>query len=84
MAARVLTAGLALVLSYDITASPTVVSVTFALVLAAQHAVRWVMRSRLVDIPFQQAAVWITLAGQALLPLAYVSRPVGVGLLEQD
>ncbi|MDI3193714.1 hypothetical protein QK290_04380 [Pseudarthrobacter sp. AL07] len=84
VAARVLTAGLALVLSYDITASPTVVSVTFALVLAAQHAVRWVMRSRLVDIPFQQAAVWITLAGQALLPLAYVSRPVGVGLLEQD
>ena len=84
VAARVLTAGLALVLSYDITASPTVVSVTFALVLAAQHAVRWVMRSRLTDIPFQQAAVWITLAGQALLPLAYVTRPGGVGLLEQE
>lgn len=84
VAARVLTAGLAVVLSYDITASPTVVSVTFALVLAAQHAVRWVMRSRLADIPFQQAAVWITLAGQALLPLAYVTRPGGVGLLAQD
>ncbi|MGY4540613.1 hypothetical protein ACVWY0_000514 [Arthrobacter sp. UYNi723] len=84
VAARVLTAGLALVLSYDITASPTVVSVTFALALAAQHAVRWMMRSRLADIPFQQAAVWITLAGQALLPLVYVTRPGGVGLLAQD
>ncbi|MHA7297427.1 hypothetical protein [Pseudarthrobacter sp. MDT3-1] len=84
VAARVLTAGLAVVLSYDVTASPTVVSVTFALVLAAQHAVRWVMRSRLADIPFQQAAVWITLAGQALLPLVYVTRPGGVGLLAQD
>ncbi|WP_248759574.1 hypothetical protein [Pseudarthrobacter sp. SSS035] len=84
VAARVLTAGLAVVLSYDITASPTVVSVTFALVLAAQHAVRWVLRSRLADIPFQQAAVWITLAGQALLPLVYVTRPGGVGLLAQD
>lgn len=84
VAARVLTAGLALVLSYDITASPTAVSVTFALVLAAQHAVRWVMRSRLADIPFQQAAVWITLTGQALLPLAYVTRQGGVGLLAQD
>ena len=40
VAARVLTAGLAVVLSYDITASPTVVSVTFAVVLAAQHGVR--------------------------------------------
>ncbi|HET7140346.1 MAG TPA: hypothetical protein VFI36_09310, partial [Arthrobacter sp.] len=84
VAARVLTAGLALVLSYDITASPTAVSVTFALVLAAQHAVRWVMRSRLADIPFQQAAVWITLAGQAVLPLAYVMRQGGVGLPAPD
>jgi hypothetical protein len=72
VAARVLTAALAAVLSYDVTASPTAVSVTFALVLAAQHAVRWLLRSRLAEIPFQQAAVWITLAGQALLPLAYV------------
>jgi hypothetical protein len=72
VAARVLTAALAAVLSYDVTASPTAVSVTFALVLAAQHAVRWLLRSRLAEIPFQQAAVWITLTGQALLPLAYV------------
>lgn len=71
VAARILTAALALVLSYDITASPTVVSVTFAVVLAAQHCVRWVMRSRLAEIPFQQTAVWITLAGQAALPLTY-------------
>ena len=70
-AARLLTAALAAVLSYDVTASPTAVSVTFAFVLAAQHGVRWIMRSRLAEVPFQQAAVWITLAGQALLPLAY-------------
>ncbi|WP_426226330.1 hypothetical protein [Pseudarthrobacter sp. DSP2-3-2b1] len=75
VAARVLTAALALVLSYDLTASPTVVSLTFAAVLAAQHAVRWLMRSRLTEVPFQQAAVWITLAGQAVLPLAYIVGP---------
>jgi hypothetical protein len=73
VAARVLTAGLALVLSYDIGASVTAVSVTFALVLAAQHGIRWVMRKRLAEVPFQQAAVWITLAGQAILPLVYVA-----------
>lgn len=71
VAARVLTAALAVVLSHDITASAAAVSVTFAVVLAAQHGVRWAMRFRLQDVPFQQAAVWITLGGQALLPLAY-------------
>lgn len=84
VAARVLTAGLAVVLSYDVTASPTAVSVTFALVLAGQHAVRWAMRSRLAEVPFQQAAVWITLAGQALLPLAYVLQPASARVLEHD
>ncbi len=74
IAARVLTAALAVVLSYDVSASPDVVSLTFAGVLAAQHAVRWLMRFRLQEVPFQQAAVWITLAGQAALPLAYFSR----------
>ncbi|WP_285248637.1 hypothetical protein [Pseudarthrobacter sp. efr-133-R2A-89] len=71
VAARVLIAALALVLSDDVTASPTAVSVTFAFVLAAQHFIRWLMRFRLAAVPFQQAAVWITLAGQAVLPLAY-------------
>jgi hypothetical protein len=84
VAARVLTAGLALVLSYDITASATVVSVTFALVLAAQHAVRWVMRARLAEVPYQQAAVWITLAGQAVLPLVYVAAQGAGGLSARD
>lgn len=73
--ARLLTAALAAVLSYDATASPTAVSVTFALVLAAQHGIRWFMRSRLAEVPFQQAAVWITLAGQAVLPFVYAWRP---------
>jgi hypothetical protein len=84
VAARMLTASLAVVLSYDITASPTAVSLTFAFVLAAQHAVRWAMLSRLADVPFQQAAVWITLAGQALLPLAYMLHTVPAGTLGQD
>ncbi|MDQ0633010.1 hypothetical protein QFZ40_000919 [Arthrobacter pascens] len=84
VAARMLTASLAVVLSYDITASPTAVSLTFAFVLAAQHAVRWALRSRLADVPFQQAAVWITLAGQALLPLAYMLHTVPAGILGQD
>lgn len=71
VSARVLTAALAVVFSYDVSASPAVVSVTFAWVLAAQHAVRWLMRHRLDEVPFQQAAMWITLASQAALPFAY-------------
>ncbi|MBT2521344.1 hypothetical protein J7E80_10195 [Arthrobacter sp. ISL-28] len=74
-AARILTAALALVLSYDVSASSTVVAVTFAFVFAAQHVIRWLMRHRLTDVPFQQAAVWITLAGQAILPAAYMAQP---------
>ena len=71
--ARVLTLALALVLSYDATVSATAVSVTFGLVLAAQHVIRWLMRHRLAEIPFQQAAVWITLAAQTALPLGYLA-----------
>lgn len=69
---RVLTAALAAVLSYDITASASVVSVTLALVLAAQHAVQWVMRNRLSGIAFQQAAVWVALTAQAVLPVQFL------------
>lgn len=83
-AARVLTAALAVVLSYDVSASPTVVTVTFALVFAAQHLIRWLMRHRLAEVPFQQAAVWITLAGQAALPVAYLGRPFGDGSAAND
>ncbi|WP_226760323.1 hypothetical protein, partial [Arthrobacter sp. SO3] len=72
-AARVLTLALAVVLSYDATVSVTAVSVTFGLVLAAQHVVRWLMRHRLLEVPFQQAAVWITLAAQTALPLGYLA-----------
>ncbi len=70
--ARVLVLVLALVLSYDATVSATAVYVTFGLVLAAQHVLRWLMRHRLADVPFQQAAVWITLAAQAALPAGYL------------
>ena len=71
--ARVLTLALALVLSYDVTVSATAVSVTVGLVLAAQHVIRWLMRHRLTEVPFQQAAVWITLAAQTALPLGYLA-----------
>ena len=83
-AARILTAALAVVLSYDLSASPTVVAVTFALVFAAQHVIRWLMRHRLAEVPFQQAAVWVTLAGQAALPVAYLARPFGAGTEPDD
>ncbi|MEE2521150.1 hypothetical protein V1639_04970 [Pseudarthrobacter sp. J75] len=84
VAARLLTAALAVVLSYDVAASAAVVTLTLAIVLAAQHALRWFMRRRLADVPFQQAAVWITLVGQALLPLGYLLQPFGVDTLEAD
>lgn len=84
VAARLLTAALAVVLSYDIAASAAAVTLTFAAALAAQHVLRWMMRRRLADVPFQQAAVWITLAGQALLPLAYLFQPFGNQNLEAD
>ncbi len=76
VAARVSAAALAVVFSYDAGASPTAVSLTFAGVLAAQHGVRWAMRHRLAAVPFQQAAVWITLAGQAILPVVFSLRNV--------
>lgn len=83
-AARILTAALALVLSYDVSASSTVVAVTFAFVFAAQHVIRWLMRHRLAEVPFQQAAVWITLAGQAILPAAYLAQPFREELSADD
>ncbi|MDQ4047539.1 MAG: hypothetical protein M3127_09285, partial [Actinomycetota bacterium] len=83
-AARVLTAVLALVLSYDVSASATAVAVTFAIVFAMQHVIRWLMRHRLLEVPFQQAAVWITLVGQAVLPLVYLARPFRAELRTDD
>ncbi|MFD1242202.1 hypothetical protein [Arthrobacter ulcerisalmonis] len=77
--ARISAAALALVFTYDAGASPAIVSLTFASVLAAQHVLRWLMRRRLVEVPFQQAAVWITLAGQAVLPVAFAWRYGGAG-----
>lgn len=42
--------------------------------LAAQQVIRWFMRNRIQEVPFQQAAVWLALAAQALLPLGYIAR----------
>ncbi|MGZ2392029.1 hypothetical protein ACVLB3_000537 [Pseudarthrobacter sp. PvP022] len=75
--ARILTAALAIAFSYDVTASATAVSLTFAGVLAFQHVVRWFMRHRLEQVPFQDAAVWLTLAAQALLPALYLVQGGG-------
>ncbi|MBB6405865.1 hypothetical protein [Arthrobacter sp. AZCC_0090] len=75
MAARILTAVLAAVFAHDVTASAAVVSLTFAGVLMVQHIIRWLMRNRLQQIPFQQAAVWITPAAQAALPASYLLQP---------
>lgn len=75
-AARVLTLSLAVVLTYDATSSAAAaaVSVAFALTLAAQHVIRWLMRKRVQEVPFQQAAVWLALAAQSILPLSYIAR----------
>ena len=80
-AARVLTAALAMVFSFDITASGTVVSLTFSGVLALQHVVRWFMRHRLEQVPFQDAAVWVTLGAQAVLPALYVLQGAGASAI---
>ena len=66
---RMLSGALIVVLVYDVTGSASAVAVSLALVLGAQHAVRWVMRNRLMEIPYQQGAVWGTLAVQAVLPI---------------
>lgn len=76
IAARFLTAAVAAVFAHDLSASATVVSLTFAGVLVLQHIIRWLMRNRLQQIPFQQAAVWVTLGAQAALPATYLSSVV--------
>jgi hypothetical protein len=80
-AARLLTAALAMVFSFDITASGTAVSLTFAGVLASQYVVRWFMRHRLEQVPFQDAAVWLTLGAQAALPALYVIQGGGASAI---
>ena len=68
--------------TYDVTASGTAVSLSFAGVLALQHVVRWFMRRRLEQVPFQDAAVWLTLGAQALLPVVYVLQGAGVSAIQ--
>ena len=77
-AARLLTAALAIVLSHDVTNSVAVVSLTCAGVLAFQHVVRWAMRHRLEQVPFQDATVWVTLGAQAVLPALYLVQAGGM------
>ncbi|QCO99414.1 DUF2339 domain-containing protein [Arthrobacter sp. 24S4-2] len=77
-AGRLLTAALAMVFSYDISDSGTAVSLTFAGVLAFQYVIRWLMRHRLEQVPFQQGAVWFTLGAQTVMPALYVIQGSGV------
>lgn len=84
IAARILFAALAVLVTYHYTSSYVVVSVSMALVLGAQHCVRWLLRHRLESVPFQQGAVWITLAGQCLLPVSgVISLHGGVAAAER-
>ncbi|WP_311213684.1 MULTISPECIES: hypothetical protein [unclassified Arthrobacter] len=69
---RVLSLAFIGVLVGDLSESTTTVSMTMAVVLVLQHAVTWIQRSRGVDIAFQQAVVWATVAAQLLLPVAYL------------
>lgn len=73
-AARVLTLVLVVVLTYDATSSAGAVFVALALMLAAQHVLRWLMRNKVREVPFQQAAVWFALGAQSILPLSYIAR----------
>jgi hypothetical protein len=50
-------------------------------VLAFQHVIRWLMRHRLEQVPFQQGAVWFTLGAQAVLPALYVIQGSGTSAL---
>ena len=65
---RVLSAALVVVVAYDISRSALAVSVSLALVLAAQHALGWLVTNRPWQVPFQRATLWVTLGAQALLP----------------
>ncbi|MET3901606.1 hypothetical protein [Paenarthrobacter sp. 4246] len=69
---RVLSLAFIGVLVGDLSESTTTVSMTMAVVLVLQHAVTWIQKSRRVDIAFQQAVVWATLAAQLVLPAAYL------------
>ncbi|MBT8159048.1 MULTISPECIES: hypothetical protein [Arthrobacter] len=74
IAARALSTVLVAVAVRDSGASATVASLTFAGVLVAQHIVRWLVRRRLHELPFQQAALWVTLTAQAVLPVTYLAQ----------
>lgn len=69
LGARLLSAALVVVLVHDVTGSASAVAASLAVALAAQHAVRWLIRNRLVEISYQQPAVWATLAVQAAQPI---------------
>ncbi|MCP1414981.1 hypothetical protein [Paenarthrobacter sp. A20] len=69
---RVLSLAFIGVLVEDLSGSGTIVSMAVTVVLVLQHVVTLLQRSRGLDIAFQQATVWGTLAAQLLLPAAYL------------
>lgn len=71
LAARALPLILAGLVARDATASPTVLSLVFAVGLALQHAVRGLLKRTTAGLPFQGAAYWSGLAAQLALPAAY-------------
>ncbi|KHL05475.1 hypothetical protein [Sinomonas humi] len=71
LAARALPLILAGLVAHDATASPTVLSLVFAVGLALQHAVRRLLQRTTPGLPFQSAAYWSALAAQLALPIAY-------------
>lgn len=71
LAARALPLILAGLVARDASASPTVLSLVFAVGLALQHAVRGLLNRTTVALPFQSAAYWSGLAAQLALPIAY-------------
>ncbi|HKU09924.1 MAG TPA: hypothetical protein VJQ61_01670 [Sinomonas sp.] len=71
LAARALPLVVAGLVAHDATASPTVLSLVFAVGLALQHGVRRLLKRTTAALPFQATAYWSGLAAQLALPIAY-------------
>ncbi|MGF6833214.1 hypothetical protein QF015_001383 [Paenarthrobacter sp. TE4293] len=69
---RILSLAFIGVLMEDLSGSSTVVSLSLAVILVLQHVGTLLQRRRRVDLAFQQATLWVTLAAQLLVPAAYV------------
>ncbi|MCR1162681.1 hypothetical protein NEK97_14550 [Paenarthrobacter sp. UW852] len=69
---RVLATAFAGVVAADVSDSATTVSLVIASTLVLQHVAGLTVRSRGIDVAFQQGTVWVTLGVQLALPVGYL------------